>query len=89
MPPCGVLVYFCILKRCAFSTLRHNGQSVSWILEIVHQYVSLYLCTYGGKLRNLLQTPHVSCLISRATISPRLKRSECQADNSFPSIFVL
>jgi hypothetical protein len=29
MPPCGVLVYFCILKRCAFSTLRHNGQSVS------------------------------------------------------------
>lgn len=36
--PRGVLVYFCILKRCALN-IEHNGQSVSRILDTVQQYV--------------------------------------------------
>lgn len=60
--PRGVLVYFCILKRCALCSLQHNGQSVFRILEILHQYVSLYLCTFD-KLRGSLRSSRVRCLI--------------------------
>jgi hypothetical protein len=77
-----------------FKTLCLLHSSTQWTERVLNSWNSSSICKslplhVHGKLRSVLQTPHVSCLISRATISPTLKRSECQADYSLPSIVVL